>query len=159
MTSSGSPGRRSPWVTVMYGRRETTCKREGHCWWTYWWCTYRWWTYRWWTYSTYLHPEWPNDVHGMASFGVEALQLRGDTCRPQVSAPIQKHHCYNLSIEHTGAKMRRTCTTPYIDKSPARFSILDPSVYGFKRLSNRVSSKLSSFRWSFSVKSKFHLYR
>ena len=81
----------------------------------------------------YLHPEWPNDVHGMAAFGIEALQLRGDTCRPQVSAPIQKHHGYNLSIEHTGAKMRRTCTTPYIGKSPARFSILDPSVYGFKR--------------------------
>ena len=75
----------------------------------------------------HLHPEWPNDVDGMAAFGVEALQLRGDTCRPQVSAPIQKHHCYNLSIEQKGAKMRLTCTTPYIGKSPARFSILDSS--------------------------------
>ena len=76
MIWSGSSGRRSPWVTVMYGRRETTWVED-------------------WVIAQivieYLHPEWANDVHGVVvAPRVEALQLGGHTCRPQVSASVEK---------------------------------------------------------------------
>ena len=81
MIWSGSPGRRRPWVTVMYGRRETTCLQVkviaggGYfLFFNIYMDIY--------IAIQYLHPEWSNGVYGVAAPWVEALQFWDDACRP-----------------------------------------------------------------------------
>ena len=76
MIWSGSPGRRRPWVTVMYGRREITWGEQQsklECFFV---------DFNLFQSFRHLHPEWSDGVHGVTALGIEALKLGGDVGRP-----------------------------------------------------------------------------